>query len=322
VRFPLRDWIDAHPGCRHDLASSGMRGAIPAPAWPARRPPRDIADRLHEELAGLLGVAPARLFLARGATEANAWVLGHLARAARGRSRRLRVRYPEYPPLFDAGRLLGFTVASDARPAAVAVVSQPRNPEGDLWSRAQLDAWADGARAVLVDETFREFLGTPSFARAGKRGLWATGSFTKFFGADDVRVGFAIAPPEEVRPFERYVGLLSDELAPASAAVALGLLRDLPRWRREVAAVVGPNLAAFARRFPSHPRPRVPLVFDRLGRGDGLALARRCLARSVLVCPGAFFGERRGVRLCLTRPDAEASLRAYARVRSRVAAPA
>ena len=294
-----------------------MRGAIPAPRWPSRRPPRDVADRLHEELADHLHVAPERLFLARGATEANAWVLGHLARRGRGRSRRLRVRYPEYPPLFDAGRLLGFTPVSDARPSAVAVVSQPRNPEGDLWSRSRLDAWSDGAGAVLVDETFREFLGTPSFAREGSRGLWTTGSFTKFFGADDVRVGFAIAPPEAVPSFERYVGLLSDELAPASAAMALRLLRELPRRRREVAAVVGPNLDAFARLFPPLPRPRVPLAFDRLGRDDGLALARRCLAASVLVCPGAFFGERTGVRLCLTRPDAAASLRAYARVRSR-----
>lgn len=315
MRFPLRDWIDAHPGLRHNLASSGMRGAIRPPPWPARPPASDADERLREELSAHLGVAPERLFLAPGATEANAWVLGHLARALTGRSRRLRVRFPEYPPLYDAGRALGFSVSDGEGPAAVAVVSQPRNPEGDLWSRAEFDAWRAGARSTLVDETFREFAGVPSVARRAERGVWATGTFTKYFGADDVRVGFAVAPPEAVGAFERYVGLLSDELAPASAARALALLRHIGRVRREVRSVVEPNLEAYGRLFPGTTRPRAPVVFDRPEREGGTSLANRCLRGSILVCPGRFFGAPRGVRLCLTRPNAARALRAYRAVR-------
>lgn len=317
MRFPLWDWIEAHAGCRYDLAQSGMRGSIPPPRWPPRRPGADTADRLREELADHLGVARERLFLARGASEANAWVLGHLARRSHGRTRRLRVRYPEYPPLFEAGRLLGFSLVQDPAPAQVAAVSQPRNPEGDLWERSKLESWTDGSSEQLVDETFREFAGTPSLARRGERHLWTTGSFTKFFGADEVRVGFAVAPPEGVAPFERYVGLVSNELAPASAAMALGLLRGIRRVRRAVTAVVEPNLDALGRLFPSLPRPRAPVAFDRLPREDGLVLAKRCLRASIRVCPGGFFGERRAVRLCLTRRDAPATLRVYRRVRDR-----
>jgi histidinol-phosphate/aromatic aminotransferase/cobyric acid decarboxylase-like protein len=320
VRFPLRDWIDAHPACRHDLASSGMRGSIPPPRWPRRAPAHEAGDRLRSELADHLGVAEDRLFLSPGATQANAWVLDYLARRLRSGRRRLRVHYPEYPPLFDAGRLLGFSLTGGA--AEVAVVTQPRNPEGVLWARSELEAWADGTSQQLIDETFREFARAPSFARAGTAGLWTTGTFTKFFGADDVRVGFAVAPPEAVDAFGRYVGLLSDELAPASATMALVLLRGIGRVRRAVRAVMEPNLEAVSRLFPSVPKPVAPVLFDRLGREDGRQLAERCLDSSILVCPGTFFGERRGVRLCLTRRDAPAALRAYRRVRDRADARA
>ena len=318
MRFPLADWIRTHADVRYDLASSGMRGSVPPPLWPARRPRGEVAETLRLELARYLRVAPERLFLSHGASEANGWVLGWLAREVRRRGRTpvLRVRYPEYPPLFDGGRAYGFVVRGDLAAADVAVVSRPRNPEGDLWSLEELARFSDGARHLLVDETFREFAPVGSVAVAGTPRLWTTGSFTKFFGADEVRVGFAVAPPEAAGRFDRYVGIVSDELAPGSAVAALDLLRHVERVRAAVRAVVDRNLRAFAAAFPEAPSPRAPLHFDRLGRTSGRRLADRCLAASVLVCPGEFFGEARGVRLCLTRRDFPAALRAYLRVRA------
>ncbi len=315
MRFPLSDWIDAHPECRHNLASSGMRGAIPPPRWPRGEVDPAGASELQRRLAARLGVAPRRLVLGHGASEANGWVLGFLARRA-GRSHpRLRVRLPEYPPLFDTGRALGYVLRHGPAPAEVAVVSRPRNPEGDLWSESALADWAEGTGALLVDETFREFVEAPSVARRGSPRVWATGSFTKFYGADDVRVGFAVAPPGMEVPFARYVGLVADELSPVSAAVALDLLERHDAVRRRVRAVVDRNLAALLRRSPALGGAGTPLRFDRLGRRSGTALARRCLRASVLVCPGRFFGEPAGVRLCLTRRDFPAALDAYWRVR-------
>lgn len=317
MRFPLADWILDHADCRYDLGSSGMRGSIPPPPWPPRRPPAQVVDELQLELARHLGVAPERVFLSHGASEANAWVLGFLARELRrqGRPRTLRVSFPEYPPLFDGARAYGFTVGDAKATAAVAMVSRPRNPEGDLWSADRLSRFADGARYLVVDETFREFAEVRSLAAAGTPRLWTTGSFTKFFGADEARVGFAIAPPKAAKRFAHHVGLVSDELAPGSAAVALALLRNLRSVRAAVRAVVDRNLRAFATRFPGEALPVAPLYFDRLSREDGLKLADRCLAASVLVCPGEFFGERRAVRLCLTRRGFPQALRAYLAVR-------
>jgi len=319
MRFPLADWIEAHRECRYDLASSGMRGSIPPPRWPGRRPPPGIVEELGPELARYLAVSPARLFVSHGASEANAWVLGFLARELprEGRARVARVRYPEYPPLFDTARALGFAVQEGTAGSGVAIASRPRNPEGDLWSPDVLAGFADGARHLLVDETFREFAQVPSLAREGRARLWTTGSFTKFFGADEVRVGFAVAPPESCERFGRYVGLVSDEVSPSSAAVALRLLRDLETVRSVVRSVVDRNLRALATGLPGVRPPVAPLYFDRLRRGTGRRLAERCLGASVLVCPGSYFGDPRGVRLCLTRRDFPRALGAYLDVRDR-----
>ncbi len=316
MRFPLAEWIDRHPGCRFDLATSGMRGSLRPLPWPAQAPGRERIEELRSALAAHLGVARRRVFLSHGASEANSWVLAFLARLTAGRAPLLRVEPPEYPPLPDAAARWGFRVRHDARPADVAVVSRPRNPGGDLWSVPRLEGWAGGARQLVVDETFREFADVPSLAREGRARLWTTGTFTKFYGADAARVGFAVAPPEAAAAFEHHVGLISDELAPGSAAIALGLLRDFPRVRKEVRAVVDANLRAFARALPGTALPRAPVFFDRPVPGGGDRIATRCLRASVLVCPGRLFGAPTGVRVCLTRRNFPAGLRAYLRVRA------
>ena len=294
-----------------------MRGSVPSPRWPSRAPGPSVLRELQTELADRLGVEPRRVLLSHGASEANAWILGYAARRgrARGNAPVLRVRFPEYPPLYDGARAQGYRVRRGSAPADVAAVSRPRNPGGELWGEEEVVRFADGARHLLVDETFREFAGVRSLASSGARGLWATGSFTKFFGADEIRVGFAVAPPEEARGFTDFVGLVSDEVAPASAAAALDLLRRLPTIRRQVAAVVDRNRRALAAAVPGLAAPVGPMFFDGLGSRSGDTLARRCAAASVLVCPGSFFGAPHGVRVCLTRRRFPAALRAYLKVR-------
>ncbi len=62
--------------------------------------------------------------------------------------------------------------------------------------------------------------------------------------------------------------------------------------------------------------PVAPVFFDRVRTESGDDLARRCLLASVLVCPGTFFGDPGGVRLCLTRRSFPNDLEAYLRVRN------
>ena len=318
MTFPLAEWIDGHAGCRHNLAISGMVGSIPAPRPSAADVRRADAEELRRRLADDLRVDPRRLFLTTGASQASALVVLFLAHRRRDRTvRRCRVCLPEYPPLFDSARHAGFRLTEEAGPVDLAVVSQPRNPEGDLWDRARVLDWASGARWVLVDETFREFAGSRSFLGTDHPRLWATGSFTKFFAADDLRVGFLVAPEGVTEDFARFHGLMTNLLAAYSVAGATRALQDRAKTRRAVLSILRANLSAVRSTFPGLHPPDGPVMFDRLDTGEhGTALARRALDASVLVCPGSYFGDPSGVRLCLTRRSFPKDLAAYLAVRS------
>ena len=317
MRFPLADWIDSHAGLRHDLAQSGMIGSISRPRVTPQELRSATPDALRAALARRLGVAEARVSLTHGATEANAWVLWFLARRRGGRRRSCRVAYPEYPPLFDAARAAGFRLTRSAGPAELAVVSQPRNPEGDAWPKERLLAWARSARHLLIDETFREFGPRRSLADLPRPGVWVTGSFTKYYAGDDLRVGYVVTPPAHDQEFARFVGLVSDKVAPASVAGALSALSHHIEISRRIDRILETNRRALVRAFPGSTAPVAPVWFDRVGPRAG-RLARRLLRASVLVCPGAYFGEPDGLRICLTRPTFPADLEAYRAVRDRL----
>ena len=314
VKFPLADWIDAHEGCRHNLGESGMAGVVrpvrPSPAQVRAADP----NALRRILADELDVAPDRLFLTHGATEANAWAVHYLARRGRGGPGAARVRFPEYPPLVDVARSAGFRLTEAGRRPSVAILSNPRNPEGHRLAAEDLFRWADGARDLVVDETFREFARSPTIGD-GRPGVWRTGSFTKFFGGDSLRVGFLVVPEREAAAYARFHGLVVDELAPVAVAGALATWRARDRLRRTVERVWLGNRKVWRRAFPDAPPLASSVFFDRPVRPNGRALAERCLARSVLVCPGDLFGDPSGVRLGLTRPTFLRDLAAYLRVR-------
>ena len=314
MKFPLADWIDDHPDCRHHLAHSGMQGSIAPPSPTARDLRAADPDALRRRLAELLETDASCVFLTHGATEANGAVLQYLAHGSVG-SRACRVRRPEYPPLLDAARWAGYELTEGDGPVALALISQPRNPEGDLWSRDRLLRWIEGAATALVDETFREFADAPSVGGLRERGIWRTGSFTKFYAADSIRVGFAVAPSEEAAGFARHLGLLFNGLSDHSIAGAERALRDRERFRRAVGSVLRPNRAAWTARFPGVAVPAGPVAFDRAIPEDADAFTDRCLEESVLVCPGRLFEDPSGVRICLTRRSFPQDLDAYLRVR-------
>lgn len=317
MKFPLSDWIDAHTDCRYNLGASGMRGTVRPPAPSRSRLGSASESELRERLGDLVGVPATGVFLTHGATEANSSAVTYLARHPGGRPRSCRVVYPEYPPLFDLARWAGFRIQTHAGPSELAIVSQPRNPTGELWTADRLVEWARTARSTIVDETFREFTRARSVQRLRIRGLWSTGSFTKAYGADDLRVGFVVPPEAERDGFARFHGLVADQLPTYSLAGALATLTHRDRILREVRSVVARNHAVWRRATPGGPTLAAPIAFDDPVPADGDDLARRCLRASVLVCPGSFFGRPSGVRVGLTRRSFPRDLSAYLRVRER-----
>ena len=316
--FPLADWVLGHPDVPHNLAVSGMKDALRSLPGILRSRPEADPQALRRELARLHGVPSSRLFVTHGATEANALVLLFLARRllARGAKPRCFVPTPEYPPLTDAAAALGFEVTHTPAEAEAAVLSSPRNPSGLRVAFEELDRLADRDRPILVDQTFREFTEEPSALRSGIPDLWISGSFTKIYGADDLRVGYAIAPEADSVEFARLHGLLLDRLPPGSVSGALAILANRARLLQEARGIFRTNLAYLRRRIEGVPSLAAPVWLDHGPRGlEGDRLARRLLRAGILVCSGSFFGDPRGVRIALTRRSFPADLEQYLRYR-------
>ncbi|MFZ1022588.1 MAG: pyridoxal phosphate-dependent aminotransferase [Thermoplasmata archaeon] len=319
--FPLADWIDDHASCRYDLGRSGVAGSIQLPRLPGGGNFDRDAPILRRRLGRLSGVAADRVFLTHGATEGNTLALLYLARHSGVRAakpRRCWIRPPEYPPIFDIARAVGFQPSFSPGPHYITALSRPTNPTGLLDEIASVRAWAEGSHAIVVDETFREFTDVPSLQVARIPRLWTVGSFTKAYGGDALRVGFVIPPADEEASFRRFHGLLLDELPAASVSGALALLRHRAALLAQSRELLRRNERALRESIEGVPRLAAPLWFDRGTKGlDGNRLARACLRASVLVCPGSFFADSSGVRICLTRKSFPRDLFAYLRVRER-----
>ena len=320
VGFPLGEWIDSHAGARHNLAQSGMRGSLDTPRSALNQVLDPDVDVLRRELARAVGVPSHRLFLTHGATEGNTAVVFYLAQRMRLRGRsvpRVRLPAPEYPPLTAAASWAGFASRDSNDSVDLVVLSDPNNPTGRRWKEEAFERWRRRGRSILVDETFREFTPARSRAREGAPGLWTTGTFTKVYGGDAHRVGYVTVPEEEVEGFAAFHGVLLDGIAAASVRAARALLRARSAVLGESRGLFRANLRILRDAVPDVPLLDAPLWFDRAVGGDGDRFARRLLRESVLVCPGSFFGDPAGVRLCLTRRSFSSDLAAYLRVRER-----
>ena len=321
---PLAAWILAHPGTPHDLSLSGMLGALESTREILGQPPQEgDPERLRALLAGQLGVDPSRLYLTHGAHEGNALVMLHLRRKVgvrrRGAGPTVCLPRAEYDQLRLAAAWTGFS--EKGRPGAydLRACSNPSNPLGVNLPREELEGSGDTGTSLLVDETFREFSDRPSLAQERRPRLWVTGTFTKAYGADAIRIGWVVTPPGEAVAFASAHGLLLDRPAGASVGWAISLLEQRDRVLSEARGIFRRNEKVLREEFPDLPELSAPVAFDRLPRGvDTRRLAEKAVLQGVLVCPGGYFGDPSGIRLCLTRRSFPEDLRAYLEVRERL----
>jgi histidinol-phosphate/aromatic aminotransferase/cobyric acid decarboxylase-like protein len=284
-----------------------------------RSAPPATERELAQRIARLHRADPRRVFLTHGATEANALALLAIqSTLPHSRALRVRVRLPEYPPLLDAVRLLRGAFVPGRTTADVTVASEPNNPTGLLLGDEALEGSRAGTPRLLLDETFREFTNAPPAHVDDHPGLWVSGTFTKVFGADMIRVGYLIVAEEDVPLVAGVQGLLFDEVAPASIAMAVNLLRHRREVLAESRAIFRTNLRALRSHVPDVPALSAPVWLDRIpGTRNGRAFATFAHRAGVLVAPGDLFGAPDGVRVTLTLRSFPRDLEAYLAVRER-----
>lgn len=342
-RMPYLEWIwDRPQAAIHDLGSSDLRPRPDRdPVVPARL--EGLADPedpppLERSIADEYGVDPSQVLVTAGATHAN-FVAAATALGADDEASDVLVENPGYGPLVHTPAGLGARVTRFVRPAgdgydlsaervaaaaddgtALVTVTNRHNPTGRVVDREVLGDVADVAAGVgaplLVDEVYAPYVGEEAaktafggVTAAGLPNAVVTGSLTKFHGLGGLNVGWIVGPESFVERASRVFVHV-----PAVATPSTALARRFFAHRDELVAAsrnyLRQNhdlLASFVADRPDlsgtvHDGCTFALLEHE--RVDGDRLAEAAWEAGVLVVPGRFFEEPRGVRLSAGRsPD-------------------
>ncbi|MEO0391544.1 MAG: threonine-phosphate decarboxylase [Pseudomonadota bacterium] len=132
--------------------------------------------------------------------------------------------YNEHSASFSAA---GWTVAADASDAKVMV--HPNNPDGRVWSKADLAAGLN-----VVDESFCDVMPDASFVpKSLEDRTIILKSFGKFWGLAGLRLGFAIGPQAQLAELGAMLGPWA--VSGPALQVGTAALRDVA-WARDTRA--------------------------------------------------------------------------------------
>jgi histidinol-phosphate aminotransferase len=201
-------------------------------------------DGIQPQLAGMIarrfGVSPDQVVLGNGSAEvlaatALAWgkkgaILAPdlMFDAALKQAEPLGVRIVRVPLGADMGIDLNRLATATTKDTALVHICNPNNPTGMLLDPAALRDFIRSTprgTTVLVDEAYNELTGRPDansmidLVREG-RDVIITRTFSKLHGMAGLRVGYAIASPENARRIRENVLTIGVNSAALAAALA------------------------------------------------------------------------------------------------------
>ena len=346
-RLEYLEWISGRPEVAlYDLASSDLRGdrghepeAVPAPLEGLDDPPRGAT--LETQIAGEYGVEPEQVLVTAGATMANvvaaATALGLGPDEDAEEKQRVLVEKPSYEPLVKTPAGLGaevdrvprgdrFRLDADRVETALTewtelvTVTNRHNPSGALADRETLAALADvvseSDARLLVDEVYAPYVTEPRdgpFGGPTAVGLddtVVTRSLTKFFGLDDLRIGWLVADREFVER-ARSVSMHFLGVADTSRALGRRAFHNEDHLAERSRTLLAENTELFeaflAERDDVEGFLAEGSTFAFLDpvNVDGNELAATAWEEGVLVVPGRFFGDEDRIRVSLGRNPSE-----------------
>ncbi|MGC8568582.1 MAG: pyridoxal phosphate-dependent aminotransferase [Nitrososphaeria archaeon] len=305
AEFEIGRWILSHRA-EHDLSQSGMIGEV------------DLSDHfrscglseeweLRELIAEISGEEPERVVVTHGATEAMNYALAALRRLGISE---FAHTIPEYELIFKAPALYGMKRGE----GGAFIASNPNNPTGTLVDPPE------GFRYCVIDETFMQFVMDLDEVRYGCD-AFRINTMTKFYGGDEIRVGWVIAPDRSTaRMMEDMRGILFDPVSRHSMCIAGRVLQNnekikaavREKQRRRLSALLSSmgELKFYMNRTPL-PGTVAFVDYSSYTNLDDLQVAEWAYSRkSVSVVPGRLFGAKGPYfRITYTRPGFEDSLR-------------
>jgi len=287
----------------------------------------DALAGLAEALGARLGAPGGRVLVTAGASEANACVFAGLLEPGE----EVLVESPGYEPLravppFFGVRVRGFerrrghaygrvseAVEAALTPATRLVMfSDLHNPGGVALAPEDASALTTLAERhgwwLACDETFRDASDRPAGTLSALSDRWVTTStLTKVYGLGSLRLGWVSGSAQALARCAHAQNALSVEPAGPSLALALALAPHLDALRGRSRGILAQNHALWRRvadglpldaTVPSQGTTTFVHLPGAPDAGDAFAAfaARRF---ELLVAPGRFFGEPRGVRIGL-----------------------
>ena len=266
---------------------------------------------VREAVGSRLGIAPESIVVGNGADE----LLAMLARAALDPGDEVVIPHPAFEPYGTEAILSGATVVQSplkgydqdlddmlgrvtARTKCV-IVCTPHNPAATIVRRRPLERFLDALGAdpplVILDEAYIDFCDDDDTAdgvvlQRRYPTLISLRTFSKIAGLAGLRVGYAIARPENIERLNRVRAPFNvNRLAQVAAVAALGDPEHLERTRRVVLEERPRLQAALAERGAPSPPSQANFVLARVGDGVG-ALRAALFQAGILVRDGASVG--------------------------------
>lgn len=298
VQFDTGKWISTH-SAKYNLSQSGMGGRTDLENYFKTGKLEDEMS-LKEMIASLHNDEPANVIVTHGATEALFLTFYHLH--ANGHLN-YTVRVPEYEPLIKDPQALGMI----EKEGDVFVFSNTNNPTG-----AEVQ-YPEKFSTYIVDETFLQFYKDLSSVRYPEN-TYRINTFTKFYGGDEVRVGWIIAPDKkEAEAINSLKGIFTEQVSRHSVSIALSMLKDQDYFVKFVRNEMNKNLTYLKNnmgrlKFYRDVEPVAGTVtfldYSSFTKRDSLSVSEHLYKKGISAAPSSLFGVGGPyIRVCYTRDD-------------------
>ena len=121
----------------------------------------------------------------------------------------VKILSPTYNEYENCFRNFGFNIEkvynfSDLNAAQIAVIVNPNNPTGKLYTDQELETLSENVEFLIIDQSFHS-ISSRKIQRL-KKNMIRINSFGKFFGLAGIRLGFVSGPAKLIKSLEKLVG--------------------------------------------------------------------------------------------------------------------
>ncbi len=298
IQFDTGMWIWNHSG-KWNLSQSGMYGRVDLSPY-FERASMMTEDELKSLIANINGADVQNIVITHGATEALFMTLCSLK--AQG-IKKAKFVTPEYEPLIKVPEFLGYSLGSED----INIYSNPNNPTGTF------SELAISSGIHVVDETFMQFHNDLDSVKNPEL-TYRINTFTKFYGGDDLRVGYIIAPSrEEAKKLDGLKGIFTEPVSKYNISVAAAILKDNDRIKGSVRSIAHENHNILVKnrgklKFYKGKEPLIGTValadYSEYTQHPSTEVATLLSEKGISIVPGEIFGiNGTYLRVCYSRED-------------------